>query len=110
LDIPAAATTLTYCWDACTASCSANLSNNAISNLTVAPNPSNDVATFNFSSNANSAEIVLFDLSGKVVATKSVVTGAENSVEISTANLMAGSYLYQVNAAGNVVTGKLMKK
>jgi hypothetical protein len=48
-------------------------------------------------------------LSGKVVATKSVVTGAENSVEISTANLMAGSYLYQVKAAGNVVTGKLMK-
>lgn len=110
LVIPAAATTLTYCWDACAASCSANLSNNGISNLTVSPNPANDVATFNFSSNANTAEIVLFDLSGKVVATKSVVTGAENSVEISTANLMAGSYLYQVNAAGNVVTGKLMKK
>jgi hypothetical protein len=110
LVIPAAATTLTYCWDACAASCSANLSNNAISNLTVSPNPANDVATFNFSSNANTAEIVLFDLSGKVVATKSVVTGAENSVEISTANLMAGSYFYQVNAAGNVVTGKLMKK
>jgi hypothetical protein len=33
LVIPAAATTLTYCWDACAASCSANLSNNAISNL-----------------------------------------------------------------------------
>jgi hypothetical protein len=110
LVIPAAATTLTYCWDACAASCSANLNNNAISNLTVAPNPANDVATFNFSSNANTAEIVLFDLSGKVVATKSVVTGAENSIEMSTANLMAGSYLYQVNAAGNVVTGKLMKK
>ena len=108
--IPGAATTVTYCWDACAASCSANLIDNAISNLVVSPNPANDVVTFNFNANATTAEIVLFDLSGKVVATKSVVTGSENAVEISTSNLMAGSYLYQVKAAGNVVTGKLMKK
>ena len=108
--IPGAATTVTYCWDACAASCSANLIDNAISNLVVSPNPANDVVTFNFNANATTAEIVLFDLSGKVVATKSVATGSENAVEISTSNLMAGSYLYQVKAAGNVVTGKLMKK
>ena len=76
----------------------------------VAPNPANDLVTFNFNANTSTAEIVIFDLSGKVVATKSVVTGSENAVEISTSNLMAGSYLYQVKAAGNVVTGKLMKK
>jgi len=110
LVIPGAATTVTYCWDACAASCSANLIDNAISNLVVSPNPANDVVTFNFNANATTAEIVLFDLSGKVVATKSVATGSENAVEISTSNLMAGSYLYQVKAAGNVVTGKLMKK
>jgi len=108
--IPGAATTVTYCWDACAASCSANLNDNAISNLVVAPNPANDLVTFNFNANTSTAEIVIFDLSGKVVATKSVVTGSENAVEISTSNLMAGSYLYQVKAAGNVVTGKLMKK
>ena len=108
--IPGAATTVTYCWDACAASCSANLIDNAISNLVVSPNPANDLVTFNFNANATTAEIVLFDLSGKVVATKSVATGSENAVEISTSNLMAGSYLYQVKAAGNVVTGKLMKK
>jgi hypothetical protein len=110
LVIPGAATTVTYCWDACAASCSANLIDNAISNLVVSPNPANDVVTFNFNANATNAEIVLFDLSGKVVATKSVATGSVNAVEISTSNLMAGSYLYQVKAAGNVVTGKLMKK
>ena len=108
--IPGAATTVTYCWDACAASCSANLNDNAISNLVVAPNPANDLVTFNFNANTSTAEILIFDLSGKVVATKSVVTGSENAVEISTSNLMAGSYLYQVKAAGNVVTGKLMKK
>lgn len=110
LVIPGAATTVTYCWDACAASCSANLIDNAISNLVVSPNPANDVVTFNFNANASNAEIVLFDLSGKVVATKSVATGSVNAVEISTSNLMAGSYLYQVKADGNVVTGKLMKK
>ena len=110
LVIPGAATTVTYCWDACAASCSANLIDNAISNLVVSPNPANDVVTFNFNANASKAEIVLFDLSGKVVATKSVATGSVNTVEISTSNLMAGSYLYQVKADGNVVTGKLMKK
>ena len=113
LEIPNTNTTLTYCWDMCTASCSgsgANVVEGAISNLVVSPNPANDVATFNFTSNAANAEIVIFDLSGKVVATKSVATGSENAVEISTSNLMAGSYLYQVKAAGNVVTGKLMKK
>jgi Secretion system C-terminal sorting domain len=112
LAIPSTNQIKLYCYDSCY-SCTGSgvgLNQNAITSLEVAPNPSMDVVTFKFNSNANTAEIVLFDLSGKVVATKSVVTGAENSIEISTANLMAGSYLYQVNAAGNVVTGKLMKK
>jgi hypothetical protein len=111
LAIPSTNQIKLYCYDSCY-SCTGSgvgLNQNAITSLEVAPNPSMDVVTFKFNSNANTAEIVLFDLSGKVVATKSVVTGAENSVEISTANLMAGSYLYQVKAAGNVVTGKLMK-
>lgn len=113
LEIPNANTTLTYCWDMCTASCSgsgANVVEGAISNLVVSPNPANDVATFNFTSNAANADIVLFDLSGKVVASKSVATGAVNNVEVSTSALSAGSYIYQVTSAGSVVTGKLMKK
>jgi len=113
LQIPDANTTLTYCWDMCTASCSgsgANVVEGAISNLVVSPNPANDVATFNFTSNAANADIVLFDLSGKVVASKSVATGAVNNVEVSTSALSAGSYIYQVTSAGSVVTGKLMKK
>lgn len=112
LAIPASNQIKLYCYDSCysCAGSGVGLNQNVITSLEVAPNPSMDVVTFKFNSNANTAEIVLFDLSGKVVATKSVVTGAENSVEISTANLMAGSYLYQVKAAGNVVTGKLMKK
>lgn len=113
LVIPGTATTKHYCWDMCLYACNgsgANIAEGAISNLVVSPNPANDVATFNFSSNANSAEIVMFDLSGKIVSTTSVLTGAVNNVEVSTSNLSAGSYIYQVTSAGSVVTGKLMKK
>jgi len=113
LVIPAANATVHYCWDMCLYACNgsgANVMEAGISNLVVSPNPANDIATFTFASNASNAEIVLFDLSGKVVASKSVATGAQNSIDISTANLMAGSYLYQVKSAGSIVTGKLMKK
>jgi hypothetical protein len=33
----------------------------------------------------------------------------ENNIEIATGHLLAGAYIYQVNAEGNVVTGKLIK-
>ena len=112
LAIPASNQTKLYCYDSCY-SCSGSgvgLNQNVITSLEVSPNPSIELVTFKFNSIANAAEIVLFDLSGKVVASKSVATGAQNSIEISTANLMAGSYLYQVKSAGSIVTGILMKK
>jgi hypothetical protein len=103
--------TVCYVWDACTACGSGNVAENTINNLTVSPNPATDVANFKFDvNNATEATITLFDLTGKAVATKTVATSASNNVELNTANLSAGSYIYKVFAGDKVSTGKLIKQ
>lgn len=112
LVIPDANQTKAYCYDSCY-SCTGSgvgLMENAIADLMVSPNPSSDMVTFSFGTSANAAVITLFDLSGKVVASRKVNTTALNVVDFSIANLSSGSYMYQVEANGSVVTGKLMKK
>jgi hypothetical protein len=110
--IPQMATTKLFCFDSCysCAGSGVGLNESAIANLTVAPNPSNDVVTFSFGTLSNAAEITLFDLSGKVVASRKVNTTAFNVIDFSIANLTSGSYMYQIEAEGSVVAGKLMKK
>jgi len=102
--------TVCYVWDACTA-CGVSVAENAIANLTVAPNPASDVVNFTFeANNAATATVTLFDLAGKVVATKTVATTALTSVEMNTTSLQAGSYIYNVVAGDKVATGKLIKQ
>jgi hypothetical protein len=55
----------------------------------------------------NEVVVSLFDLAGKKVAGTTATT---NTVEINTAGLNAGSYIYQIQAGENTVTGKLIKK
>ena len=103
--------TVCYVWDACTACGSGNVAENAINNLTVSPNPATEVANFKFDvNNASEATITLFDLTGKEVATKTIAVSASNNVEVNTANLSAGSYIYKVFAGDKVATGKLIKQ
>ena len=102
--------TVCYVWDACTA-CGVSVAENAIANLTVAPNPASDVVNFSFeANNAATATVTLFDLAGKVVATKTVATSAITTVEMNTTALQAGSYIYNVVAGEKVATGKLIKQ
>jgi hypothetical protein len=111
--VPSVGTTVRYCWDMCLYACNgsgANVTEGSISNLVVSPNPATDVTTFAFETNENNATVTLFDLSGKIVAEQTAVTGASNQIEVNTANLMAGYYIYSVKAGDDVVTGKLMKK
>lgn len=109
LVIPATATTLTYCWDNCTALCASGLVENAISNVVVSPNPTTDVATVKFDlNNASDAIFTLFDLTGKVVMTKTVAAGVSNAIEVASIN--AGTYFYNVKSGDNVATGKLIKR
>jgi hypothetical protein len=100
-----------FVWDACTACGGSNVVENAINNLTVSPNPATEVANFKFDvNNASEATITLFDLTGKEVATKTIAVSASNNVEMNTANLSAGSYIYKVFAGDKVATGKLIKQ
>lgn len=99
-----------YVWDACTA-CGVSIAENAITNLTVAPNPVSDLVNFTFEvNNAATATVTLFDLTGKVVATQTVATSAVTNVEMNTTALQAGSYIYNVTAGDKVTTGKLIKQ
>jgi hypothetical protein len=102
--------TVCYVWDACTA-CGVSVAENAIANLTVAPNPASDVVNFSFeANNAATATVTLFDLTGKVVATQTVATSAVTNVEMNTTALQAGSYIYNVVAGDKIATGKLIKQ
>ena len=102
--------TVCYVWDACTA-CGVSVAENAITNLTVAPNPATDVVNFTFeANNAAVATVTIFDLAGKVVATQTVATSALTTVEMNTTALQAGSYIYNVVAGDKVATGKLIKQ
>ena len=109
LVIPAANTTYCFVWDACTSCGAASLTETAIANVVVSPNPVSDMATFTFDLNGTSdVTVTLFDLAGKVVSTTSASN--QTSVEVNTAALNSGSYIYQVKAGDNVTTGKLIKK
>jgi hypothetical protein len=113
LVIPSVATTVRYCWDKCLYACNgsgASLTEGSITNLVVSPNPATDIATFEFETTENNSTVTLFDLSGKIVAEQTAVTGTSNQIEVDMANLMAGYYIYSVKAGDNIVTGKLMKK
>jgi hypothetical protein len=102
--------TVCYVWDACTA-CGVSVAENAIANLTVAPNPATDVVNFSFeANNAAVATVTIFDLAGKAVATTTVATSATTTVEMNTTALQAGSYIYNVVAGDKVATGKLIKQ
>jgi hypothetical protein len=103
--------TVCYAWDLCTMSNLADVTENAIANLTVAPNPATDVVNFSFeANNATTVTVTLFDLAGKVVATKTLATSTITSVEMNTTSLQAGSYIYNVVAGDKVATGKLIKQ
>jgi len=108
LTIPAQNTTVCFVWDACTG-CAAGLTEAAISNVLVSPNPVNETATFTFNTNgANEVTVAIYDLTGKVVANAAVSN--VNTLDVNTADLNAGSYIYTIQAGENTVTGKLIKK
>lgn len=106
LVIPATNTTLCFVWDNCTACGVASISENEIENVVVSPNPATESTNFTFGSSVE-ASITLSDLAGKVVATK-VETGSV--INVNTAALNAGIYMYQVKVGNNVTTGKISKK
>jgi hypothetical protein len=68
--------------------------------VTVYPNPANDV--LNVSANGEVSNVVISTLDGKVMKTSN-----ESSVDVS--NLTSGMYIYQVTVNGKVSTGNFVK-
>ncbi len=68
--------------------------------VTVYPNPANDV--LNISANGEVSNVVISTLDGKVLKTSN-----ESSVDVS--NLTSGMYIYQVTVNGKVSTGNFVK-
>ncbi len=109
LELPSVSSTMTYCWNNCTAVCGAGLSEMAVANVLVSPNPTSDIVNVKFDlKSASDATFTLVDLTGKVLMTKEVTSGISNAIDV--AAITAGSYIYTISAGDNLVTGKLIKK
>jgi hypothetical protein len=71
------------------------------------PNPSNDCATVMLN-NAPNAEIMVFDLAGKLVASQKADAAALTAVTVSTADLSNGAYQLVVVSGNAASTQKLI--
>lgn len=111
LMIPDADITYTFCWDSCF-QCNgdaptASLENEIFNALTVTPNPSADVVTFDFGDVLGNVAIRIYDLSGKLVSSSETSAG---STTVNIADLQSGSYIYTLRTdSGAAKSGKLMK-
>lgn len=84
----------------------ASVKDNALTSLSVYPNPANDV--INVSNATNAIEkVVITDMNGRVV--KSVVLGV-NEAQINISDLSKGVYFLQATSNGASVTEKIVKK
>ncbi|MGB3074304.1 MAG: T9SS type A sorting domain-containing protein, partial [Chitinophagales bacterium] len=75
----------------------------------IAPNPFSQNATISFSlpEDVTDAQLLITDLSGKVLKSYSLHSGATQQV-INGNELMAGSYLYSISVNGKVIDSKQM--
>ena len=106
--IPAADQTVCVQWDLCDACLGSSIDENFISSVNVYPNPAGEVVNFQVDLNgANSADVVVTDLAGRVVSSAVVNAGVEFSLNVS--NFAVGTYLYSVVAGESVMTGKFNK-
>lgn len=111
LVIPASDITYTFCWDSCVqcngAAPTASLEDEVFSGLSVTPNPSVDLVTFDFGDVLGDVAINIYDLSGKLVSSTEASSG---SATVNIVDLHSGSYIYTLTtASGASTSGKLMK-
>lgn len=83
---------------------------NGLGTLSVQPNPASDFVTLAFEDLSETVEVSFFDVTGKLVTTKTIEAGS-NQVSLAVQNWVAGAYFYQISNANKVVAnGKLMVK
>jgi len=85
--------------------------NNAISNVTVYPNPVINNANISLSSTVNTnVKILIMSIDGKVISNAVYnINKGNNTININTENLQRGIYLLQINNNGKIITAKIVK-
>jgi len=83
----------------------ADVSKFAAEGITMYPNPANNEVFINIKNQGASAEVALFDLSGKRLMQQSVNT---NTNRIDTSTLQAGLYVLEVTTSGKKMQQKLI--
>ena len=101
LIIPATNTTLTFCWDKCSACETGSIGEINKLEVKTYPNPANDIIQFDIE--AENYLISISDISGKLI-----MTSEKAIVDISLLN--SGIYTYFVNSATGSAKGKFIKK
>lgn len=77
--------------------------------IRVYPNPASTYITIDFSNTANSAQVKLVDLSGRLAASKGIEKVAKNAT-LEVSHLSAGCYMLQVEQEGATHTFKIEVK
>lgn len=89
-----------------------SISNTKLGLVALSPNPTSDLTNLTIVSNQNTtANITIYDVAGKLVATVSKeaeITEGENSFKINTANLVGGIYFVTINSTAGKETVKLV--
>jgi len=76
--------------------------------LTVAPNPFEDVVSFSWKDNQEKVILEILDLQGKLIESRIILN--DSGVMWSPENLTSGVYLYQVITDNGIGTGRIVKK
>jgi len=78
----------------------------SVTNMRVYPNPAREFIVFDFANFSEIALVEIFDIQGKKVLEQKLSA----NMQISVSNLQKGLYLYRLNSAGNIYSGKIMKE
>jgi len=70
----------------------------------VYPNPSNDFIVFQFNDSKQNAELLLYDMRGRLIIKREV----SSNEKITVKNISAGAYMYKVNFGNEEYRGKLV--
>lgn len=81
---------------------------NALSGVSIYPNPANEMATINFTASTNSlATVNVYNILGEVVNTVSFGTVAgSNNLDLDVTSFEAGNYIVQIQMETQVITSK----
>ncbi len=77
--------------------------------VTAMPNPASDQITFELSNDVDAGQLIIHELSGKVVSVTPISN--QNTIHANISNLESGIYFYEmISETGERITGKFIKE